>query len=136
MQGRRFLDLAREVIAGMTEVHWRGAAVHAYYALMLECRDALLRWGFTLPRPPSVHAPLRLRFVYATDPDLKTIGYTLEELILLRNRASYELSSLVQFLSASAAQDAIQKAADTLDLLDQIEQDPARRAAAIASIRP
>lgn len=38
---RNFLDLAREVIAGGQEVHRRGAIVHAYFAFMLESREAI-----------------------------------------------------------------------------------------------
>src|SRR5713226_9638816 len=104
MQGRGFLDLAREVVAGTKEFHWRGAAVHAYYALLLECRDALFRWGFQLPPRDTVHAWVRLRLTYARNADLKTIGGTLDTLVRLRNQASYNLSPMAKFASPSVAQ--------------------------------
>ncbi len=74
MKGRRFPDLARKVFPGGTEVHWRGAVGRAYYALMLECREALFRWGFKLPPRDNVHTWVRLRFSFPADPDLKTLG--------------------------------------------------------------
>ena len=134
MQGRAFLSVARMVVAGPTEAHWRGAVVHAYYALLLECRDALERWAFPLPPHQSVHAYVRLRFTYAADADLKSIGDALDELVRFRNRASYDLKPLPMFTSPNAAQQAIQKASDTLALLDSIDADPTRRAIAIASM--
>src|SRR2546425_630856 len=136
MVGRGFLDLAREVVKGSTEYHWRGAAIHAYYALILECREALLRWGFSMPRRDNVHSWVRLRLTYSTEPDLKQIGFCLDSLVRFRNHASYDLNPGAAFGSSTKAHDLIQDASQALALLDAIEADSARRAAAILTIRP
>jgi hypothetical protein len=135
MQGRAFIDLAADILAGGTEVHRRGTAGRAYYGLMLECRDALFRWGFKLPARDSVHTFVRLRFSYAADTDLKKIGRVLEDLVKLRGRADYDLSPHVDFASNAPAQQAIDNARAALALLDAIDADPARQAAAIAAVR-
>lgn len=71
MPGRNFLVIAREVVRGPTEYHWRSAAIHAYYALFLECRDILQSWGRTCPKGTNAHAFVRLQFTYAGDTDVK-----------------------------------------------------------------
>ena len=135
MQGRQFLDLAKQLLHGGTEAHWRGAAGRAYYALMLECREALSRWGIPSPPRLNVHTFVRLRFSYPVDADLKFIGTALDELGQLRNKADYDLSPLPHFASASAPGNAVQQATMALQRLDVIHADPVRRAAAIAAIR-
>lgn len=135
MQGRALVDLAQEIITGDSEVHRRGAVGRAYYALMLECRDALFRWGFKLPPRENVHSFVRLRFTFAGDVDVKGIGMTLEDLVKLRNQADYQLTLVTNFRTNATAQKAIDDAADAIALLDAIDADPPRQAAAVAAIR-
>ena len=87
MDGRAFLDVARDLAAGSGEPRWRSGVGRAYYALLHEVLDALRRWGFSLPARDKVHSFARLKLIYATDPDLKRIGLTLEALGRLRNTA-------------------------------------------------
>jgi hypothetical protein len=137
MPGREFLELARELLAwGTLPRHWRAVIIHAYYALLLECRDALTRWGLpSLPRQ-QLHYKVRERLVFATHPELKQIGYALDSLAADRNRANYDLRPAPAFTTPVRARNLFQTAADALALLDAIDADPARRAAAIASIPP
>lgn len=136
MRGRAFLDIARELVGGGTKAHRRATVVQAYYALFLECRDALARWGIAIPPRQNVHSTVRLRFVYAGDSDLKGLGSALDKWCQRRNKASYNLTALPEFASDSHAQDAITESAAALASLDAIESDPARRAAAVASFPP
>jgi len=136
MQGRAFLDVARTLVRGPTEAYWRAAVIHAYYALFLECRDALARWGIAIPPRQNVHSSVRLRFIYAADADPKKIGSALDHWCEWRNKASYNLAPLAHFATDALAQKAIVKTAAALARLDAIESDPVRRAAAIVSFPP
>jgi hypothetical protein len=131
MRGREFLDLAREFLALVTSPrHWRAVVIHAYYALLLECPDAMARWGLPPVPRQQVHAQVRLRLVYASDADLKRIGDALEVLNKRRNAASYDLAPLSSFASAKVAQADVQLAEDAVTLLDSINGDATRRAGA------
>ena len=136
MPGRGFLDPGDASLRGPNEYHWRAAVIHAYYSLFLECRDALLRWGFVKPRSDAVHSWVRLRFTYSNDPSLHQIGISLDDLCRLRNEASYNLGNLSAFKSNQVAKDSLIHARKALLVLDQVDTDPARRAQAIRSIRP
>jgi hypothetical protein len=136
MDGRSFLEVARDLAAGPTEAHWRSAAGRAYYALFHEGLAALRRWGFTVPPRENLHTFVRLRFTYTTDPDLKAIGWSLDDLVKLRNQADYQLATPGAFSSAVRAVQSIFDADNAIARLDRIEGDPTRRAAAITTIRP
>jgi hypothetical protein len=136
MQGRAFLTVARELVRGSTEAHWRATTIHAYYALFLECRDALTRWSIAIPPHQNVHSSVRLRFLYAAEVDLNSIGRALDKWCRYRNQASYHLSGLPRFTTDAFAQDALTEATAALALLDAIEGDPVRRAAAVAAFPP
>lgn len=135
MRGREFLELAKEVFTGGTERHRRGTAIHAYYALVLECRDAQLRWGVAVPRQ-GVHAAVRLKFAYSKDVDLQDLANALDRLGQLRDKASYDLRPSTPFNSDTQAGQAIKDVTAALAQLDAIDGDPARRAAAVAALSP
>jgi hypothetical protein len=136
MDGRSLIDVGRELAAGPTEAHWRSSVGRAYYSLLHEALGALERWGFALPPRDKVHTFARLKFVYATDPDLKRIGLILESLGRLRNAADYQIGSPGPFASPRIATTALADAESAIALLDAIEADPARRAGAVRTMQP
>ncbi len=82
MPGRECLELARELLAlGTLPPHWRAVVIHVYYALFLECRDAMSRWRLPPLARLNVHAQVRLRETRSTSPDLCNIGNELEFLV-------------------------------------------------------
>lgn len=135
MNGRAFLEPARDLIGHATEAHRRSAAGRAYYAAFQEARATLERWGLVVPPRENIHAAVRLRFSYASHPDLRSVGIWLEDLVRLRNEADYRLASPGRFHDEREAKIAIVKASALIDLLDAIEADPIRRAEAIATLR-
>lgn len=137
MSGRDFLKVARDIltVTNQGEEHWRAVIGRAYYALMLECRDALFRWGFAMPPRDNVHTFVRLRFSFAAHADLKHIGKLLDALGRLRNQADYDLSFVIPFSSSARAQQAVTDVTVSIALLDTIDSDPVRRGAAVAAVR-
>src|SRR5262245_52737617 len=123
MRGRVFLDVARQLLPGGTEGHWRSASGRGYYALLIEGRDALQRWGFSIPPRMNVHHFVRQRFSFPADPDLKAIAKVLSHTSQLRNRADYETALSGSFSSNSATTWAIADVGQAIALLEQIDGD-------------
>ena len=136
MNGRAFLGPAEDLAAGPGEAHRRSAAGRAYYAIFQEAFASLKRWGFRVPPRENVHAYVRLRFAYSSDPDARRIGDTLDNLSRLRNMADYQLAEVDAFRTSKAAYQAINDSRSAIALLDAIEADPDRRAGVVGTILP
>jgi hypothetical protein len=135
MDGRALLDPARRMVAGGSEADRRTAANRAYYALFLEARDALRRWGQVPGRRDQVHAFVRYRFLYPRNPDLQSIGRLLDRVYRLRSEADYETSSPGSFAKPSVAGTTVRDATDGINQLGALEADVGRLAAAVAAIQ-
>jgi hypothetical protein len=135
MIGRDFLPIGRELLQGGTEAHRRAAAGRAYYALFLEARDALQRWGIAIPRRDPIHAAVRMRFTFVADPLARSVGEALEQLVQLRNQADYILATPGLFGDDHEAQQSLIRAEDAIHTLDLVEADTARLQAVVADIR-
>jgi hypothetical protein len=135
VDGRAFLHSARHLLAAPSEANWRSAVGRAYYGLLHEGQAALQRWGFPRPAGESLHVFVRRRLNGSGHPDLRTVGQALDDLSPLRNQADYRLNVLSNFASAVPATQAVARAQRMVDLLDHLDADPARRAAAVAALR-
>jgi hypothetical protein len=135
MDGREFLQVARDVVTGGTEAHWRTAAGLSYYALMLTLRDAFVHWGLSAPPRASVHQSVYRRVFTSADTDMKQIGRWLARLRDLRSFGDYELTGRPEFATIAEALRCIRLATDALALLDVIQADTPRRDTIVAEIR-
>jgi hypothetical protein len=135
MNGREFLQSARQLLTTPSEANWRTATGRAYYALVHEGRAALERWGFPLPPGDSIHTFVRRRFSSVSHADTVPVRQAVDDLGQWRNHADYRLARPGIFASAARATQAVLRAQATITLLDAIEADPARRTAVIATLR-
>lgn len=135
MDGRLFLQVARVLAVEDDEASLRTAAGRAYYALFIEARDALMRWGLAPQTQFQVHVRVRELFDRTRVSDLSFIGDKLRELHILRNRADYENDQGSPFDSFFVIEEAIHDAESAIQLLLQIDGESARRDAAIAAIQ-
>jgi hypothetical protein len=135
MDGRAFLESARLLMATPTEANRRSAVGRAYYAALNETRAALARWGFSVPPGVDVEEFVNTRFYLAMDMDAVRVSDVLVRLQRNREIADYSLTEAVSFADESMVRDLLLLAEIGIDLLDQIEADPVRRAKAVAAIR-
>ena len=134
MTGRDFVNTADHLSTRTAESDWRSAVSRAYYAVYLECREAMRRWGLTISVRGS-HRDVGQRLSAPANADLNLIARTFDHLASLRNKADYELATIPAFASAVKAKAAVSDARKAIALLDALEADPARLKQAIDDIR-
>jgi hypothetical protein len=135
MDGRTFLDAARHLLAADTEPTRRAMAAPLYYAALHEARVALDRWGFVPAPGEDLDKFVLERFDCGPHYDLIRVVDVLERLDHFYEEAFQQVSSVGTFADNQRATHMLYLAEVGIDLLDQIEADPARRAAAVAAIR-
>jgi hypothetical protein len=135
MDGRTFLDAARHLLAADTEPTRRAMAAPLYYAALHEARVALERWGFVPAPGEDVGRFVVARFGCGPHPDLLRVEGVLHRLDEFYDEAFGQLSTVGNFADNWHARHMLSLAEVGIDLLDQIEADPARRAAAVAAIQ-
>jgi hypothetical protein len=135
MDGRDFLAAAQHLLSLPQEVCWRSAANRLYLAVLLEARAALERWGFPLLPQDDIHDFVVSRFGSPLSLDLLRVEDGLRRLRSLATEADFALSAVGSFANAGPVSQHLVLAQVVIDLLDQIDNDPVRRAAAIRDIR-
>jgi len=134
MDGRAFLVSVQHLLTLPHEANWRSAASRLYLVLLHEAKAALERWGFPLPLQDDIHAFVLSRFGSSPNMDLLRVADALRRLSLFADDADFALSSVGSFANAGPVSRHLVLAQVTIDLLDQIDNDPTRRAAAIGDL--
>ncbi len=136
MDAREFYNVALEITLRSPPAGpaWcRTAIGRAYYATLIVTVESLEGAGVKVASGPNKHIDAS-RFLHQSgDSQLRTAASTLDTLKTERHRADYEMNrSDVETISH--ARRAVQDAKDILAWLDAFVKDPARMAAAKASI--
>jgi uncharacterized protein (UPF0332 family) len=125
MNPREFLDVAEQLIAGLTEGEWRSAVSRAYYAAFHVSRRLLLLCGFDVPRGEQAHIYLSRRLANSGHIDVENAGNDLNFLRGLRNRADYDLDVPLSHATSSGQ---VQAAETIVQLLEAVPKAPSIQA--------
>jgi uncharacterized protein (UPF0332 family) len=101
IQGRDFLKVAEELIAGSTEAQWRSAVSRGYYAAFHVARRLLTECGFKVPRGERAHSYLWLRLGNTGNLTVDIAGARLNTRRGERNQADYDLDRNIDQTTAA-----------------------------------
>ena len=125
MQGRDFLDVAKNLSRSQFEASLRSAISRAYYALLNTAAQLLMELGFSVEQGPGVHGQVRNRFFNCGIEQLGEFSSTLDELRRQRNEADYNMKSNA-FQNQAICALRIAKAETAIRLLADCDKEPLR----------
>ena len=135
MDGRTFLVSAQLLMRKPSEVNRRSAVSRAYFAILNEARAALERWGFSVVAKAGVDRSVVSHFDKAVNRDAIRVWDALTQLERNREAADYFLTGPGAFADESEVRRLLRLVQIGIDVLDELEADPVRRAAVVAAIR-
>jgi uncharacterized protein (UPF0332 family) len=125
MQGRDFLDVAKNLCRSQIEASLRSAISRAYYALLNTAAQLLMGLGFSMEQGPGVHGQVRNRFFNCGIEQLGEFSSTLDELRRQRNEADCNMKSK-EFQSQAICTLRVAKAEAAIGLLTDCDKEPLR----------
>jgi len=125
MQGRDFLEVAKNLVKSQFEASIRSAVSRAYYAVLNSANELLLTLGFSVERGPGVHGQVRNRLSNCGVENLAGFPGILDELRAQRNDADYNMKSQ-EFFSQAICALRVAKAEFAINLLSDCNKEPLR----------
>jgi uncharacterized protein (UPF0332 family) len=93
MDGKDFIQVAKDLIKGASEAHWRSSISRSYYAAFHISRRFVLRKGGGVPQTRDAHMMVREYLIGSNDPEVSALGTILGDLHAKRRKADYDLES-------------------------------------------
>ena len=135
MDGRAFLFSARLLMRKPSEANRRSAVSRGYFAILNEARVALERWGFVVTATADIDGFVVSHFYMALNMDALRVSDALVQLRDNRQQADYSLIGPGIFDDDTEVRRLVRLAEIGIDVLDELESDPARWIVTVAAIR-
>ena len=125
MNGKEFLDGAKNLARSQFEASLRSAISRAYYALLNVAIQFLTELGFSVEHGPGAHGQAYRRLFNCGVEPMNKFARTLDELRTLRNQADYNMKS-TDFKDQATSVLRVAKAATAIDLFNDSNKEPLR----------
>ncbi len=95
MDGKDFIQVAKDLTKGLSEAHWRSSISRSYYAAFHRSRQFVVRKGTQVPPTGNAHMIVRDCLIASKDPEVSALGSILGDLHAKRRKADYDLDTVM-----------------------------------------